>query len=335
MATRTIFISFSFTDNNATAICRVVREVATRLRRVTIVDGNTLYLSTDFSGQISSFIRESADYLVAIFTQDESAKPNVLFEIGIAIGANKDVILVSETPDDVPTMLRAHDITTINRHQLDWHSAFCSRLERKFRTALQIPEDHLVEDKLARRYQREELSLMDNPEKLQAAIVSIRAGDLRKAETILRKMLDGDQNNLDAFFLLADCLYLQGCSAGDPAVRMQLFSRQHHICVHALELETSHILLLNMRAQADIRLGEFDAGHRTLKEILARKSDFSVAHYNLACLHALLDERKESLMSLRTAIALNSVWRDFAKGDPDFTSLWKDQDWLECVYGAG
>jgi len=42
---------------------------------------------------------------------------------------------------------------------LDWQRDFRSRLDRKFRTIFQVPDDHIVEDKLARRCQPEELEL--------------------------------------------------------------------------------------------------------------------------------------------------------------------------------
>jgi len=78
------------------ALTHLARDVATSLRRVTIVGGKTLDLRSNFSGTIASFIRESADCVIGIFTRDQSAKPNVLYEVGIAVGADKEVILISE-----------------------------------------------------------------------------------------------------------------------------------------------------------------------------------------------------------------------------------------------
>jgi tetratricopeptide (TPR) repeat protein len=328
----TIFISYSFSDPNAAALCRIVREVATKLRRVTIVDGKTLDLRSDFSGTIATFIREQTDCVVAIFTQDEKAKPNVIYEVGIGVGGAKDVVLVAETLNDIPSMLKAYDVVTLDRNDLDWQDGFRVRLEQKLRRILQAPEDHLVEDKLARRYQPEEMERLRQPAKVQAAITSIRAGDLLKAEAILNHLLNGDSENLDALFLLAECSYLNGCSTNNPSHRTGFFVEQFNITVRALGYDPHHILSLHSKGQAELRLGRFSEAEATFQHLLDLDPEFSLTRYNLACLFALIDNPVDAVDQLNRAIIGNPIWKDFAKGDPDFAPLWDNQQWIDLVY---
>ena len=66
--------------------------------------------------------------------------------------------------------------------------------------------------------------------------------------------------------------------------------------------------------------------------ILELDAGFSPAHYNMACLLAPEGDTAQALQFLTKAIEQNLIWRDFAKGDPDFAMLWQDQSWIELLY---
>jgi tetratricopeptide (TPR) repeat protein len=328
----TIFLSYSFTDPNSAALCRLAREVASGLRRVTIVEGKNLDVRSDFSVTISTYIKEQVDCVVAIFTSDETAKPNVLFEVGIGVGASKEVILIAEAPEHVPSMLKGYDHLIIDRNDLGWYAAFRASFEQKLRRLLQIPGDHLVEDKIARRYQPEERRHFRHPENLRAAMKTIQDGDLSKAEAILKRALQFNSSDVDALFLLAECSYLKGCSNRNPSEREQLFVEQERITSRALQHDQNNPLLLNSRGQAEFRLGRFADARSTFVRVLELDPGFSPARYNLSCLSALERDTAGAVRLLREAIAQNKIWRDFSKGDPDFSELWQEHDWIDLVY---
>ena len=39
-----------------------------------------------------------------------------------------------------------------------------------------------------------------------------------------------------------------------------------------------------------------------------------------------------AIETLEKAIHINEVWRELAKGDPDFSNLWDDNNWQNLVY---
>jgi tetratricopeptide (TPR) repeat protein len=332
MREKTIFISYAYSDNDAKQLLGVVQEVAARLQRVNIVDGRTLDLRRDFSGEISQFIRDHADCLVGILLDTGVTVTNIVYEVGVAIGAGKDLILISDSLSCIPAMLRSHDAVVFNREQITWRDEFAARLEHKLRSYLQIPSDHLVEDKIRRRYLDEELLRLRDRSSVIVAIDTIRMGDLPKARALLQRLIERDPSNADAHYLLADTLYLMGCASQHPLDREQFFNLQLSSALAALKIDPNHVLALNVKSNAEIRLGKVDEARATLEQARLMDPDFSVPIYNSACLSAILGERKAALRDLREAIEKQGIWKQFAKGDPDFAKLRSDGEWLSMVY---
>jgi tetratricopeptide (TPR) repeat protein len=326
----TLFISYKFNDSNAESLFNFAKGVAANLRRIRIVDGKSLSLVSGFSGEISDFIREAATCLVAIFVTGEHGNANVLFEVGVAVGASKPIVVIADSLDVVPTMLRHRHIHTVDR-SIDWRDAIKARIEQQLRSIFQVPPDDMIEDKLARRYS-DEAEYFHDFARLEIATTIIKQGDFGKAEAILRAMLKTSVHKTDILFLLADVTYLRGVAADDPLERERCFRNQMTIANSALEIEPTNVLALSALGAAQLRLGHFDEAKASLLTLLAKEKRFSVAHYNLACLAALLDQKKEMLDWLRKAIAINPMWRDFAKGDKDLTGFWQDADWRSLVY---
>ncbi len=332
MREKTIFISYVYADRDANTLVGIVQQVAAGLRRVNIVDGRALDLRKDFSGEISQFIRDHSDCLVAVLLQTRTDVTNVVYEIGVAIGAGKDLILISDALACIPAMLRGRDAVMFDRTEINWQEHFRARLDRKIRTYLQVPSDHLVEDKIRRRYLDEELRRLRDRHSVAVAIETIRVGDLRKAKALLERLIGGQQGNADAHYLLADTLYLMGCACEHPENRDELFALQMSHADAALQIDPKHVLALNVKSNAEIRLGRFDEARVTLDKVRQMDPEFSVAVYNSACLHAILDEREAALRDLREAIRKQDMWKQFAKGDPDFLKLRSDSEWLSIVY---
>lgn len=332
MRETSIFISFPYDDPDAVAVRKLVRETATRLRRVSIVDGSTLDLRSDFSGNISSFIREHADCVVAILLGTTENVANVTFEAGVAVGANKDVVPVTDSPGRIIAMLKAHDAVVFHRESIEWQVEFSSRLEQKLRNVLLLPDDHQVEEKLSRRYLDEETHRLKNATVVKTAMEIIRAGDLVQARAILNNLIEGDPRNIDALYLLGDVLYLIGCKNDHPDERQRYFELQLRTADRALSIDSHFVLALNVKSNAEVRLGRLDEARSTLTQIASTDPDFSVSTYNLACLHAMLGRRDSAISDLRSAISKNAVWREQAKSDPDFASLRTDAEWKNLIY---
>ena len=74
-----------------------------------IVDGRSLLFVEEFSNNISSYIKEKTDGFIAIMKKEKKENLNIMFEIGVAIGANKKLILISEDVEKIPSMLNSYN----------------------------------------------------------------------------------------------------------------------------------------------------------------------------------------------------------------------------------
>jgi len=59
--------------------------------------------------------------------------------------------------------------------------------------------------------------------------------------------------------------------------------------------------------------------------------NYDVAWYNKACAHSLLEDKNNTLESLKRAIELDSKYKKMAKEDEDFKWLWEDEDFKKLV----
>jgi hypothetical protein len=326
-----VFLSYKFDQEAAEQLRGLIVEIVHQLRRLTIVDGKTLDLEGSFSRTITDFIKDQSACLIAVFTNGDHKNSNVLYELGVAVGSGKKIIIVAESIDAVPTMLRMYNVIA-PKSKIAWFKDFQAELERKLRSVFQLPEDHFIENKLRRRYSAEERRHMKNAQRLELPMTCIRAGDLGKAESILMGNLGKDGDDPDSIFLLSETFYLKGCSTENPRDREDLFRRQLSLALQGLKIKPDHVLCLSSLAAAHMRLGEFEAAQEQLAKLLSIDSDFSVGHYNAACLAALMGDKAEALGHLGLAIASNSEWKSFAKEDPDFTAYFHDLKWQELVY---
>lgn len=335
MKDTTIFISYPFGDDDSVALLSLVRSIATRLRRVSIVDGKSLDLRSDFSGNITSYIKQNADCLVVVLLKTATSHTNVLYEAGVAIGANKEVVPITDSVPVVPAMLRAHDAVVFDRNKLNWQAEFSARLEQKLRHLVQLPSDHQVEEKLSRRYMDEEIRRLKNVSAIRTALDIVRAGDLSQARAVVGKLLERDPSNPDCHYLLGDILYLLGCKEEHPDKREQCFELQLESALKALTIDSDFVLALNVKANAEVRLGRLDDALSTLAQVEKIDPDYSVSTYNAACLYAMIGASEVALRYLKSAISKNEIWRRQAKGDPDFGSLRENAAWIDLVYEFG
>ncbi|HET7527381.1 MAG TPA: nucleoside 2-deoxyribosyltransferase [Burkholderiaceae bacterium] len=118
------FLALPLKDSASTDLAEQIGEVL-RQQDIEPVLATDLSSSSALSDQIQAAIRR-AEVVVADLT---GANPNVLFEVGLALGLSKPVLLLSQTPaNEVPfdlrtqqvAMYRPDDPTTVRRYVELW-----------------------------------------------------------------------------------------------------------------------------------------------------------------------------------------------------------------------
>jgi tetratricopeptide (TPR) repeat protein len=89
----------------------------------------------------------------------------------------------------------------------------------------------------------------------------------------------------------------------------------------ALKLDSDHVDALNNLGVVYLLDKNYSAAQRRFEAITRIKPGDADSYYNLACLHAIQGEQRQSLAYLKKAISLNSLVRAWARTDTDLDSL--------------
>lgn len=127
------FLAMPLKDESSRDLAAVIGSVL-REQGVEPLSPTDLAPTSALSEQIYGAIKR-ANVVVADLT---GANPNVLFEVGVALGLNKPVLLISQSPSsDVPADLQAHqvalyrpdDVATVRRYVQFWLRDYLTRSE--------------------------------------------------------------------------------------------------------------------------------------------------------------------------------------------------------------
>ena len=89
----------------------------------------------------------------------------------------------------------------------------------------------------------------------------------------------------------------------------------------ALKLDSRHVDALNNLGVVYLHDKDYSAAQRKFEAITRIEPGDADPYYNLACLHAVKGEQRQSLAYLKKAISLNPLVRTWAKTDMDLDNL--------------
>lgn len=131
------------------------------------------------------------------------------------------------------------------------------------------------------------------PQAVQIAFEHIEAGNLQKAETILRQILEVQPNHSDALHLLG----IIGLQAGD-------FEGAREAIAKAVDLEPSNPYFLNSLGNAYLKLNRDVDAESCFRRSVALATENFEAHNNLAAVLKRLGRLEDAERSARQALAL-------------------------------
>jgi len=99
----------------------------------------------------------------------------------------------------------------------------------------------------------------------------------------------------------------------------------------AIKIKPDYIDSLNQKGIVFILLGRLEEALETFDKIIEIKPDFATAWYNKACVYSLKGNKNNALKNLSKAIELDARWKNGAKKDKDFKTLWDDEDFKKIV----
>jgi len=137
------------------------------------------------------------------------------------------------------------------------------------------------------------------PAKFQQALVLHRQGELARAQTIYREILDIEPRNFDA-------LHLLGVIAGQT----KDFERAVQFIGEAIEIDPCNAAAHCNRGAAFRELNRLDAALASYDRAIALKADYAVAHYNRGNVLKELEQLDAALASYNQAIAIKPSYAE-------------------------
>jgi tetratricopeptide (TPR) repeat protein len=301
-----------------------------RLRLISYLD---FPIRDEFDHEIRTWIHLSNGVIAIV---DKNAL-NVIYEIGVTVGFGKPVILIAPSPDDVPAMLRAKNVITYNPE--DPASDQVRDKVKKILNAIlhgtfidQRFQDHtsVLINKAGSPVCDDEPPTHDgsaSPEgdELESGLYFYRAKNYDKAAFHLERAMEAGNRDTDTYFYLADAFFFLGESLPPGERQRKAYQKMQHFSHEGTRFHPNDKRLRKTLGLSCMKLGDFDRAEKMFRELLAEDPEYTVATYNLACLHALQQNKSHCLRYLSDVFAKNSAWRYLARLDSDFDGVWDDE----------
>ena len=301
-----------------------------RLRRVSYLD---FPVKDEFDRAIRTWIHLS-NGVIAIL---DKSIPNVVYEIGVAVGFGKPVILLAPDIKQIPEMLRARNVIIFPRddpanetvrNKLDQHltatlhGAFNDQRFQHHTTVL-IDNPELA-DSNGDNSTSVDASLIE-PDELELGISEYNSKNYGGAVLHLERAMEAGNRDADTYFYLSDANFFLGESLRPGEKQRNAYHKMQHFAREGTKFHANDKRLRKTLGLSCMKLGDFDRAEKTFTELLAEDPEYIDAAYNLACLHALQRKRTHCIRFLAEVFNKNPAFRYLARLDSDFDNVWEDE----------
>lgn len=310
----------------------VLKPLMTETERLRLISYLDVATRENFDREIRTWIHLS-NGVVAIL---DKTNLNVVYEIGVAMGFGKPVILLAQGLEDVPAMLRSKNVVTFQPDNLE-----SERLRNKLITQLKAILygsfiDQRFQDHAAVLASSDGLPTgtgdlepddpeQSDPDHLEYGINAYHLKNYRKAIVHLERAMEEGSRNADTYYYLSDSHFLFAESLRPGERQRSAYQKMQHHAHEGTKFFANDKRLRKTLGLSCMKLGDFDRAEKLFTELMAQDPEYIDAIYNLACLYALQQKRSHCLHYLSAVFGKNPEWRYLARLDPDFDSVWKDE----------
>lgn len=295
-----------------------------RLRLLSYLD---FPMRDEFNHEIRTLIHLSNAVIVVV----DRAVLNVIYEMGVADGLGKPVILIAPNVDEPPTMLRGRNVITYNPDE-PANDTVRNKLEGVLKATLQGTfidqrfQNHIsVLINRARCEVRNDESPSSEADDLEAGLHYYRMQNYEQASNSLERAMKSGNRDEETYFMLADAFFLQGESLLPGERQRKAYLKMQHFSREGVKLHPKDKRLRKTLGLSCMKLGDFDRAENIFNELLAEDPEYSIAIYNLACLNALTQKKSHCARFLSDLFSRNPEWRYLARLDSDFDGVWGDE----------
>ena len=297
-----------------------------RLRLISYLD---CPICDEFAREIRKWIHLSNGVIAIV---DKTAL-NVIYEIGVADAFGKPVILIAQSPDELPAMLRAKNVITYNPDDLTGDEVR-DKLEKILNATLhgtfidQRFQDHtsvLINKAEGAAHDDDAPPGESEGDDLERGLHLYRMKNYETAVAYLERAMEAGNRDTDTYFHLGDSYFFLGESLPPGERQRKAYQKMQHFAHEGTRFHPNDKRLRKTLGLSCMKLGDFDRAEKMFKDLLTEDPEYTVAIYNLACLHALQQNKSHCLRYLSEVFGKNSAWRYLARLDSDFDGVWDDE----------
>lgn len=293
-----------------------------------------------FEQNIRSYI-SLCNVVIAILMEERS---NVLYEIGLAKGYGKPVVLLAESLEQVPSMLRSYDVILFDVQAQDW-TELLKRITQVVENLL-CGDPAFLTDRIwthslifceggaetAPGTWVSEQPLEDGTDFLGAAIACYMQKRFERAIALLSPRFEQGGCSQEVYERLADCHFMLAESLPDGVRKFSNYERQLQVAEVGLSKYPASQFLLKTIGLAHLKLKNLAKAESTFREMLGTDPAYEHATYNLACVYAQMGKLLDCIALLLPLFSKSPKWRILARMDPDFAPLWPDGVFQRVLY---
>jgi len=307
----------------------------------------------DFSREIHIHIGFSNIVLAVVAPSDQSVagkrsgplakslNPNVLYEIGLAVGNGKPIIPITDNPERLPAMIRHIGAVIYDPQKPNWKKLTRDLAERcttiltgeymelRRRTHIELLVKH---GRAKKKPVKQSAKQKESNDLLADAIAAYKQEDHDQVIRLLAPLVDNGMGVDTAYFYLSDAYFLTGESLPEGEKKYTYYRKMLDVAVQGHYRFENHQDIHKNLGLAHLKLRDLSKAQDIFEEITQRHPNYLVARYNLACVYSQRGDLYACLNQLSQIIEKDSQWRSLARVDPDFDPLWQNDVFQRLLF---
>jgi tetratricopeptide (TPR) repeat protein len=329
----TVFLSIPSANEFKTLYTKCLKRIEEK-NRVEIICFFDVPLVQIFERTVNSHVAYS-NLVIGVLNGDNL---NVSYELGLASGYGKPIILLSDRKTKVQSMLKQFDIIHYDKLKIDYDklltrihesidSIFYSKydsLRAKTHGQLLIKLDDL---------KNEEILLEGEKDVLRVAIGEYRKKNFQGTIDVLTSKHSNKAIESENFyFFLCDSYFLESERMEEGATKSLYLQKMLETANRGLRMFPNTQILLKCEGLAHLKLQQLEPAKKIFEDLLEDYPNYDVARYDLACVYAQMGDLWNAIRNLSLVIDNDDSWRSLARLDPDFDPLWHKDLFQRLLY---
>lgn len=271
----------------------------------------------------------------------KNPNPNVLYEVGLAVGNGKPIVPITDDPSKLPAMIRHLGAVVYDPKAPNWKKLTKDLAERcaTILTGEYMELRRRTHIELLVRQGHKSKKLISQPKKqgkssdlLGDAIAAYRHEDHERVIRLLGPMIEQGFDHEAAYFFLSDAYFLSGESLPEGEKKYTYYRKQLEVALKGHYLFPHHQDIHKNLGLAHLKLRDLSKAQDIFEEITQRHPNYHIARYNLACVYSQRGDLYPCITQLFHIIEKDPSWRNLARVDPDFDTLWQNDVFQRLLF---